>query len=310
MKILVTGATGLIGRKVCKELVRRKHDLAIVSRDPERASAALKLPVLEFKWDALSDPLPPMALDRVDAIVHLAGSPIADRLWTKAERQRIFDSRVRGSEALAAALSEMPSTQRPKVLVAASATGFYGDRGDEWLTEASLPGTGFLSEICTAWENANIAAGSHCARSVIVRIGIVFDSDGGALQRCLRPFAGASGGHGQGPELGQLDSHERHREAHLRRGRKTGVFGGHQRRVPAAGLARGACARDQPGAREKASFEDSGRAFAWILGDMSELFLGSARVKPEQAQAAGFKFEFESLGAALSNLITRESRAE
>jgi uncharacterized protein (TIGR01777 family) len=310
VKILVTGATGLIGKRVCEELIRRKHQLVIVSRDPERASATLKLPTMEFKWDALSDPLPPMALDRVEAIVHLAGSPIADHLWTQAERKRIFDSRVKGSEALAAALSELPPGRGPKVLVAASATGFYGDRGDEWLTEASLPGTGFLSEICTAWEKANIAAGMHCGRSVIVRIGIVFASEGGALQRMLVPFRkglGAVMGKGQNwvswihiKDMVRLicDSVEKPEFSGI-------INGVAPRPVWHAELAR----EINQALGKKRLWKIPGAPLRWILGDMSELFLGSARVKPEQAQAAGFKFEFESLGSALADLMRPASGA-
>jgi uncharacterized protein (TIGR01777 family) len=311
MRILVTGATGLIGRKVCQELVRRKHDLAIVSRDPEKAAERLRLPAMEFKWDALTDSFPPLALDRVDAIVHLAGEPIANRFWTTAERERILKSRAQGGTALAAALTELPAERRPKVLVAASATGFYGDRpGDDWLTEASPRGTGFLSDVCTAWEKSSSAAGSLCERAVVLRIGIVLAAEGGALQRMSRPFKAGMGaifGKGQNwvswihiKDLARLICDAIENPAY------SGVLNAvSPRPVWQAELAR----ELNQALGKKRLWRIPAAPIRLVLRDMSELVLGSARVKPERTQAAGFKFEFESLGSALADIIARETRA-
>ena len=134
------------------------------------------------------------ALDGVDAVVHLAGESLGERKWTPEQKERILESRVRGTQLVATTIAEMAN--RPRVLVSGSAVGFYGDRGDEILTEASPPPPpgNFLSDVCVAWEAATAAAESAGIRTVHLRTGIVLSKDGGALARMLTPFRLGLGG--------------------------------------------------------------------------------------------------------------------
>jgi uncharacterized protein (TIGR01777 family) len=304
MRILVTGATGLIGKKLCQELIRRKHEIAIAARDPEKAAAKLKLPVMGFRWDALSgEPLPPLSLDRVDAIVHLAGEPIGDRYWTKAVKDRIQLSRVVGSASLAATLSERPEGQRPKAFIAASAIGFYGDRGDEELTERSKRGKGFLADTCVSWETASGHAGELCGRTAILRFGLVLSGDGGMLAKMIPPFRKGLGvvfGNGRNwmswihiQDLVRLICDA------VEKPEYSGVINA----VAPGPVSQSEFARELAHAfRRKARLKIPSLLLKLGLGGMSELMLGSQRVKPERAQALGFKFEYESLAQAMSDV--------
>lgn len=187
MHALVTGATGFIGRRL---MGRLRYPL-VVSRDPERARPLLNY-VNCYRWDAESDPPPVEAFDAVEAIFHLAGEPVAEGRWTEEKKRRIRDSRVLGTRHLVDAIESLHA--RPKVLVAASAVGIYGSRGDEELDEASSPGDDFLAEVCKDWESEAQRAEELGVRVVNLRIGIVLGPSGGALARMLPLFRKGLGG--------------------------------------------------------------------------------------------------------------------
>ena len=190
MRVLVTGATGVIGRALCDALAARGDTIVALSRQP--GSAATLPPGTErVQWDALAGPAPARGFAGVDAIVHLAGETVAQR-WTTERKRRIRDSRVTGTRNLLAPLAGLAA--RPRVLVSASAIGIYADRGDETLTERSPPGTGFLATVCEEWEAAATAAETLGIRVVRLRIGVVLAAEGGALARLLPPFRLGLGG--------------------------------------------------------------------------------------------------------------------
>ncbi len=173
MRILITGVTGLLGRALSQALVRRGATVLGTARrnlDPERAI---------YRWDALRDPFPVRWLEGVDAVVHLAGESIAG-LWTPARRRRIRDSRVEGSRRLVHALR---SAGFSGTVVAASAVGYYGHRGEEVLTEESPPGKGFLAEVVQQWERVWAEAPG---RVVVLRLGVVMALEGGAFPGLFR----------------------------------------------------------------------------------------------------------------------------
>jgi len=178
MKILVTGSGGLIGQALLHELRANGHE---VSRLVRRAAVASN----ERTWDPLTGHIDEDAL-AVDAVVHLAGEGIADGRWTESKKKRIRDSRVDGTRLLCEALAR--SAAPPRVLIAASAIGFYGAGGDRSLGEHAEPGTGFLPDVCQEWEAATAAAREAGTRVVNLRIGVVMSPDGGALARMLTPF--------------------------------------------------------------------------------------------------------------------------
>ena len=191
MRVTVTGATGLIGARLVAALQRRGDEVTVLTRSPDRARSALG-DVEAVRWaDPEAEPAPAVALAGRDGVVHLAGEPIAQR-WSAAARERIRRSRETGTRNLVAALAQ--ADPRPRVLVSASAVGYYGARGDEELTEDAEPGRGFLAEVCAAWEREAQAAAAHGLRVVTVRNGIVLAARGGALAKMLPPFKAGIGG--------------------------------------------------------------------------------------------------------------------
>jgi uncharacterized protein len=192
MRVTITGATGLIGRRIAGELTGRGDEVTVLSRNPEAARRRLG-GVDAVAWDAERDPAPAAALAGRDAVVHLAGENVAQR-WSERAKRRIHESRERGTRHLVAGLREA-GADRPGVLASASAVGYYGHRGDERLTEGAPPGDDFLARVCVAWEReADTAASELGARVVKVRTGVVLDRAGGALARMLPFFRLGIGG--------------------------------------------------------------------------------------------------------------------
>jgi uncharacterized protein (TIGR01777 family) len=190
MKVLITGATGLIGRALCGSLSEEGHTVVALSRSPEttRGLEAAEL----HKWDPGSTKFPARALVGIDAVIHLAGEPIVARRWTEEQKKLIRDSRVLTTRALVDVFRSLD--RRPAVFVCGSAVGFYGDRGDEPLEETAPAGSGFLSEVCQEWESEAARASELGVRVVEVRTGVVLSADGGALPRMLKPFKLGLGG--------------------------------------------------------------------------------------------------------------------
>ncbi|MBV9574197.1 MAG: TIGR01777 family oxidoreductase [Acidobacteriales bacterium] len=182
MRILVSGASGLIGSALRRAFSARGYEITRLGRG--KASGA------QISWNP-AQPLNPASVSGFDAVVHLAGESIAGR-WTESKKREILESRVQGTRNLADAIAKSPVP--PRVFIAASAIGFYGDRGEELLREDSRPGEGFLPQVCTAWEAAAEPAAAAGIRTVHTRFGIVLSRDGGALAKMLPPFRLGVGG--------------------------------------------------------------------------------------------------------------------
>jgi uncharacterized protein (TIGR01777 family) len=184
MRVVISGSSGLIGRSLAVALGARRDEVtALVRRQPNPGEA---------RWDPLSGSIDAGALEGADAVVHLAGAGIGDKRWSTARRAEIMSSRVQATSLLAGTLAGLD--RPPSVLVSASAVGYYGDRGDEELTEDSTSGTGFLAEICRAWEGATAPAARAGLRVVLLRSGVVLSARGGALARQLPLFRFGVGG--------------------------------------------------------------------------------------------------------------------
>ncbi len=214
MRVTVTGATGLIGTTLLARLLADGAEVTVLSRDPARAEASLAALAGEERgvqagagrgtqaetgrgvqavgWDPLNERAPAQALEGSDAVVHLAGENVAQR-WTASAKRAIRESRVVGTRHLVEGLGACGGG-RPKVLVSASAVGYYGARGEEPLDEEAPPGSGFLPEVCVAWEAQVHAAQELGVRTVQVRTGVVLDRHGGALAKMLPPFRLGVGG--------------------------------------------------------------------------------------------------------------------
>ncbi len=184
MNVVVTGSSGLIGSALMPLLTRSGHTIRRLVRGSHTEGLA--------RWNPHDGSLDGRVLAGADAVVHLAGESIATGRWTAARKARIRESRVLGTTLLARALVELD--RKPAVLVSASAIGIYGDRGDEVIDERSIPGRGFLAEVCSEWEAATRPAANAGIRVVNCRIGVVLSSTGGALAQMLPPFRLGLGG--------------------------------------------------------------------------------------------------------------------
>ncbi len=302
MRALISGATGFIGESLFTEL----EAPAVLTRDPERARGRLPGAAV-FAWAPDSGPPPAAAFAGVDAVFHLAGEPVAAARWTADQKQRIRDSRVLATRNLVAGLAALP--QRPRVLVSASAVGYYGDRGDAVLDETAPPGQGFLADVCAAWEHEAMQAEPLGVRVVCVRTGIVLAPGGGALQRMLTPFRLGIGG-----RLGS----GRQWMPWIHRADVVGLLL-HASRSESV---RGALNAVAPGPVRNAEFARTlGRALhrpallpvpaamlRLVFGERSELLTASQRVLPAVAERTGYAFRYGELSQALQAALAAPER--
>ena len=300
MRILVTGATGFVGRPLVSSLVERDHEVVVVSRDPVGARAALPLVFRHVGWDPNEGPVPARALEGVDAVIHLAGETVAGR-WTEEKKQRIRDSRVLGTRHLVEGVRAVDG--RPRQLVSASAIGYYGDRGDEELTEDSGPGDDFLATVGVEWENEAAQAADVGVDVATMRIGIVLHPEDGALKQMLPPFRFGVGG----PLASGRQWWSWIHRADLVRLFVTAVEEGwagtfnatspkpeRQRdfaRILGAVL-------ERPAVIPAPEF-----ALRALLGEFATEILTSKKVLPRAAEDRGFEFRFASLQRALLDLL-------
>lgn len=298
MLVTLTGATGLLGRELVQHLLAAGHQLRVLSRSPR---AGLPSGVELFLWDTLKAPPPLAALSGADAVIHLAGEPIAQR-WTPAVKKALATSRIDSTRLLVEALSALP--ERPRILLSASAIGIYGDRGDENLTEASSPGQGFLPQLSLDWEaQANLARGLGL-RVNLLRTGIVLSPQGGALAQMLPPFRlGVGGRLGSGAQWMSW--------IHIRDWCRAVSF------LLDSTQESSAVNLTAPAPVSNATFTSTlGRvlhrpallpvpqfALEWIFGEMSQIVLGSQRVLPAWLETQGFTFQFRELAPALRELL-------
>jgi len=185
MRVLVTGSSGLIGSALVPSLVAQGDEVTCLVRPNTQPGPG------QVVWDPDADRLDPSSLEGFDAIVHLAAENISKRRWSSEQKRRIRESRTKGTRLLAGTLGQL--LHPPRVLVSATAIGYYGDRGDEVLTEDSLRGSGFLADVCHEWEEAAELA-ARTARVVKLRFGAVLSTSGGALALMLIPFRAGLGG--------------------------------------------------------------------------------------------------------------------
>jgi uncharacterized protein (TIGR01777 family) len=299
MKILITGATGLIGRAICRRLADEAHQLVVLSRRPEGAGIeGAKV----FRWEPALGPPESGVWEGVDAVIHLAGEPVAASRWTDEQKRRIRDSRVIGTRHLLEGIKE--ATDRPKILVSGSAVGFYGNRGDEHLDERSAPGQGFLPDVCRQWESEALRGQAMGVRVVLVRTGVVLSTNGGALEKMLLPFKLGLGG-----RIG--DGRQWFPWIHI-----DDIAGIFCHALFSAGLS-GPVNGVAPGIVSNGEFTDALAAalrrpvifsvpefvLKIVMGEMAEVVLHSQRVIPRVAIDSGYRFRFQMLRPALRSLL-------
>lgn len=301
MKALVTGGTGFVGRR----LLRLLDSPIVLSRDAERARRSVGGQAGRvLAWDPADGPPPAEAFDGVDVVFHLAGESVAEGRWTAAQKQRIRDSRVLGTRHLVAGIAR--AERRPRVLVSASAVGYYGDRGDEELTEESPPADDFLAEVCIAWEKEALAAAEAGLRVVTARTGIVLGAGGGALGKMLTPFKlGAGGPLGNGrqwmpwihvDDLARLYLHAADTESI--RGPMNSVAPNPVRNAEfTKALGR---ALHRPAFMPAPYF-----GLRLAFGEFAKVLFASQRVLPQVALETGFRFEYPEINAALAAILAK-----
>lgn len=295
LRLAVTGATGFIGTALVGELRARGHAVRRVTRAPSGPG--------DVRWDPARGELDAGALADVDAVIHLAGENVGER-WTDEQKRRIRDSRVRGTGLVARALASLGprGDGRPRALVSASATGYYGDTGDREATEASPPGTGFLADVVRAWEDAASPARAAGCRVVHPRIGLVLHRDGGALARMLPPFRLGLGGRlGDGEQWMSWISRDDTVRALAFLAEHATIAGPVNVVAPAPARNAGFTSALGHALHRPAVAAVPAFALRLAFGQMAdETLLVSQRVRSDRLQQAGFAFTHPALDAALA----------
>lgn len=296
MRIAITGSSGFVGSAVVRDLANRGHDVVRLVRSTAGAAGAAR-------WDPATGSLDADALGAIDAVVHLAGENIAAGRWTTARKHAIADSRGPATERLCRSLAALP--RRPRVLIAASATGIYGDRGDEQLDERSAPGTGFLADVARAWEAGTAPATSAGVRVVNLRIGMVLDPRGGALRKMLPAFRLGLGGRlGHGRQwTSWITLHDLAAAIHFALA-DDGVAGPVLATAPTPVTSRQFAAALGKALHRPAVFPAPAFVLRLLFGEMADsLLLASQRATPARLLARGFRFAHGDLDAALAAML-------
>ncbi len=302
MKILITGSSGMIGTALSIYLSSKGHDIVRLTRsksDPEEN---------KYNWIPEAGIIDTSGLEGINAVVHLAGENISSGRWTDEKKARIRRSRVKGTKFLCESLARL--NNKPEVVICASAIGYYGERGDEILTEDSGNGEGFLAEVCSEWENAIGFCSSSGVRTSCLRTGLVLSMDGGALPRMLAPFKmGAGGTLGSGKQYMSwiaLDDLLSVIEFVLL---DKNISGPVNAAAPNPVTNREFTKTLGSVLKRPALFSMPSFAARLIFGEMGDqLLLSSTRVIPEKLRQNGFRFRFEKIEAAIRSLLNKENK--
>lgn len=301
MKVVITGGTGLIGRALADSLAENNHTVIVLSRDPENAKPFTSDNVTLAHWDAETEDGWVDYANGADAIVNLAGASLDSR-WTDAYKKRIRDSRTKAGQAVVAAVKA--ANQKPKVVIQASAVGYYGPRDDEIVTEAANAGDDFLADVCKDWEDSTAEVEELGVRRAIIRTGLVLSTKGGALGRLIPIFKlGGGGPVGSGKQyyswvhLGDVIDAICYL---IENDKATGPYN-----LTAPNPVRN---KDFSKALGKALNRPAitpapSIAVKLMFGEMATIVLDGQRVVPENLQTAGFKFRFHEPEAAFRHLL-------
>jgi len=297
MKVLLVGGGGFLGARLVEALRGRNDEVVVTGRSEGRLRKRLEGGITCVAWDPVAGLPPAAALAGVDAVVNLAGEPVAS-WWTKARKARIRESRVAGTRNLVAGL--LAAEPRPKVLVSASAIGYYGDRKQSWVYEDSTPGNDFLAEVCRAWEAE--AWKARPIRTAVVRIGIVLGREGGAYPQMSKPFRLFAGGTiGQGYAWMSWIHHADMTGIllHLLDKEVAGVFNA----TAPNPVSNGEFSHMLAGVLHRPCFAMVPPiALRLMKGEFAKVITSSTRVKPLRTEATGYAFRFPRLREALLDL--------
>ena len=298
-KILVSGVSGPIGAALLPSLISSGAAITRLMRADSGLSPATATEII--RWDP-TKPIAAEAVSGFDAVIHLAGESIVGR-WTAAKKTKIRDSRIVGTRNLAQALGQ--AKNKPQVFVCSSAIGYYGDRGDEVLTEQSTPGTGFLADVCRDWEAATQPAADAGIRIVQIRTGMVLSAEGGALGKMLTPFKLGLGGRiGSGRQwMSWIDVEDM--VAAIHHILRSDALQGPVNMVAPQPVTNAEFTKTLASVLSRpAIFPVPAFAVRLAFGEMGEtVLLGSQRVEPAQLVASRYEFRFSDLRSSLENLL-------
>jgi hypothetical protein len=296
MRVLITGGTGFVGQALCPRLAAAGHEVIVLSRQrnprlPPGAARAIR---------QLED----LPAGEVDAVINLAGEPIADARWTSSRKKLLVDSRVGTTARLVEWMAG--SARRPRVLVSASAVGFYGDQGDRSIVEDTPPMPGFTHDLCAAWEHEAQRAAALGVRVCIARIGAVLDRGGGALEKMLPAFwMGLGGRLGSG----------RHYFPWIHREDMAAILQWLAESPAAAGVYNAGAPNPVTNAeftralaraiKRPVALPMPAAAIKLLFGGVAEILLGSQRMLPKRLLDEGFRFRYPGIDAALAEMFAR-----
>lgn len=302
MRVIITGGTGLIGRPLSQALVAAGHEVVVLTRNPQKVKnmpAGVRLQ----QWDGASAAGWGELADGAHAIVNLAGEGIADGRWSSARKQAIRQSRIDAGKAVMAAIQA--ATTKPKVLVQSSAVGYYGsETGDALLNEAHSPGADFLAKVCFDWELSTAAASRQGVRRAVIRTGIVLSNEGGAFPKVVMPFNFFAGGPlGNGKQWMpwiHWEDQVRAIQFLIDNGQAEGAFN-----LSAPSPVRNSEMAKAIGAvKGRPAFMPApGFAINMVFGEMGTVVLDGQRAVPQHLQELGFEFKYNTVEAALRDLL-------
>ena len=293
-QILITGGSGLVGKRITELLEKKGYEVAWLSRSPQTQKT--------FLWEVEQGKIDPEAIEWADAIIHLAGAGVAEKRWTSERKKLILESRTKSTELLFKAIQG--AVHKPNAFISASAVGYYGfNTGPILVEETTSPGDDFLAQVVIAWENEVKKIESLSIRTVMLRIGIVLDAEGGALGEMLKPPVAAPLGSGdQWMSWIHLEDLARMFVFALEKTTLQGIYNAvapnpatNQQLTKEAASAKG---------KSYVGIGVPGFALKLVLGEMAAMVLGGNRVSSQKIQKTGFEFEFSELKPALKDIFS------
>ena len=309
MSILITGATGLIGKKLVIKLIESGYeDIRVLTRNPDKARKTLPFPISFYHWDIKNKTIQEDALKDIQTIFHLAGENIAASKWNNSQKESIIQSRTQSMNLL---LDNIQESNRSIRFVTASAVGYYGDRKEEVLDENSLEGNGFLSEVCQAWENSLLNSKRLNIEKHIVRIGIVLSTEGGALTKMLPAFSmGVAGKLGHGQQYMSwihIDDLINIFCSFLTGQRSKQVYNA----VAPSPITNLSFTKALGKALKRPTFFSvPAPVLKLIMGEMTDLLLQSQRVLPKNLLSENYEYNYPTLQHALEKLLAHKKKGE
>ncbi len=302
MNIMITGGTGFIGRALCTTLSRDGHRITLLTRHADAISQTYGNTMTLVQWNGQDTGPWEQALEGVDAVIHLAGAPIADARWTKERKQLITDSRISSTRLLVTALSRRSS--KPATLISASGIGYYGARDDRPLDEGATRGQGFLADLCLEWEAEALRAAEYGTRVVMLRTGMVLEQDGGALPKMVVPFRLFAGGPIMPGNQWVSWIHRRDHIGLIQWALTTATVSGPVNAVAPEPVQMKLFCEILGRVLHRPSWISVPRmALSLLLGELGTLLTTGQRVIPEKALAGGYRFRYPTLDSALQAIL-------